>query len=648
MNKDLLQQAIEHHQSGRLEEAKFIYDQILKSNPKHPDALHLRGLIALQSGDTRLAVEHLRKATQLQPKNWLFKGNLASALMETGDLETARTMFLRAAQLKPDAPQLHMGVANCYALLGKIADAEKQLRSITQRFPRFALAWFNLANTLRDQGDVRQAIEHYAHAVTLDPDLIEARNNLGASLLSLGQMEQAEAAYREALARRPDDVQLLCNLASVLIDRGQFADAETQCRHAISLAPDSATAFAFLGAAVGHQGRLLEALEIHRKAVALAPNDVRALTALGTALCETGNTAEGIPVLERAVELAPEIWQTRASLGTVHLAAGNFLQGWKGYYFRTGRTAFPKQFPGVQIASDLPLSLTGKKVCLLNEQGLGDQLFLLRWLPAIKARGAVVTYRPDAKLESILRGNSCVDQLVSSADRLPAADFNVMLGDLPYLACFDEEGQPLQAATAALVPASMPLAPRAENLAAMRERLQKLGPPPYIGLTWRGGTPPEAQAAVMSWMLYKEIPIQSLAGALRGIGGTFIALQRKPGAGEIDRLSELLQKPLHDLTDANEQLEDMLALLALLDDYVGVSNTNMHLRVAVGKRARVLVPCPPEWRWMAHGEESPWFPGFRVYRQKNDGDWNGALTDLEKDLLACFAETAGRGSPAKR
>ena len=171
-------------------------------------------------------------------------------------------------------------------------------------------------------------------------------------------------------------------------------------------------------------------------------------------------------------------------------------------------------------------------------------------------------------------------------------------------------------------------------MAAMQERLSNLGPPPYIGLTWRGGTPPDEQAAGMSWMLYKEIPTQQLGNALSGVEGTFIALQRKPGAGEIDRMSEHLRHPLHDFTDANDQLDDMLALLALLDEYIGVSNTNMHLRAAVGKTARVLVPCPPEWRWMARGDESPWFPGFPIYRQTADGNWNAALARLSHDLAA--------------
>jgi hypothetical protein len=78
----------------------------------------------------------------------------------------------------------------------------------------------------------------------------------------------------------------------------------------------------------------------------------------------------------------------------------------------------------------------------------------------------------------------------------------------------------------------------------------------------------------------------------------------------------------------------MLALLHLLDDYIGVSNTNMHLRAAAGRSARVLLPNPAEWRWMRWGRASPWFPGFRCYRQSLRGDWSGAMAELARDLAA--------------
>src|SRR5688500_11808581 len=146
-----------------------------------------------------------------------------------------------------------------------------------------------------------------------------------------------------------------------------------------------------------------------------------------------------------------------------------------------------------------------------------------------------------------------------------------------------------------------------------------------MGLTWQGGTAPEAQTGA-TWVLYKQIGLESLAQAVKKFAGTFIAIQRAPAAGQIDALAQALGRPVHDFSDLNEDLEGMLALLTLLDEYVGVSNTNMHLRAGVGKPARVLVPQPSEWRWMAHGRESPWFPGFPIYRQSVSGDWSVALS----------------------
>ena len=180
------------------------------------------------------------------------------------------------------------------------------------------------------------------------------------------------------------------------------------------------------------------------------------------------------------------------------------------------------------------------------------------------------------------------------------------------------------------IPESIKLEPIAERVSAIRSALERLGAAPYIGVTWRAGTKPEEQGH--DWVLNKAIDLSSLAAALRGADATFIALQRNPAPGEIAQLASDLGRPVHDLTALNGDLEGMLALLAVLDDYVGVSNTNMHLRAAVGKPARVLVPSPAEWRWMHSGRTSPWFPEFSVYRQSLNGDWTRALERLKHDL----------------
>ena len=145
-------------------------------------------------------------------------------------------------------------------------------------------------------------------------------------------------------------------------------------------------------------------------------------------------------------------------------------------------------------------------------------------------------------------------------------------------------------------------------------------------MTWRAG------ARNRFRRLYKETPTADLVDAMRGIAGTFIAIQRNPEPGELDRIESRLGRPLADLTALNDDLEDMLALVGLLDDYVCVSNTNLHLRATQGGACRVLIPNPPEFRWMARGVESPWFPGTTVYRQDTEEDWIDALARLCADL----------------
>jgi hypothetical protein len=206
------------------------------------------------------------------------------------------------------------------------------------------------------------------------------------------------------------------------------------------------------------------------------------------------------------------------------------------------------------------------------------------------------------------------------------AIIEMLVGDLPR-ALLQHGG------TAEDLPPPLALTALPERLAAMRGKLALLGPPPYLALTWRGGTAPHEQTG-SSWALFKNVPLDAFGSVLAGLPFTLLAIQRKPLPPEIAQLAAAAGKPIHDLCDVNDDLEDMLALLALIDDYVGVSNTNMHLRAGLNRSARVLVPRPSEWRWMAYGEASPWFPGFTVYRQGIDGTWQEALDRLRAHLLS--------------
>jgi len=241
---------------------------------------------------------------------------------------------------------------------------------------------------------------------------------------------------------------------------------------------------------------------------------------------------------------------------------------------------------------------------------LGDQLLFLRFLPLLKQRGAWIAYQCSDKLYRILSRQTCIDLLLKENDELPIVDHTLLVGDLPCVLN-----------TAEFIPPSLSLQPTSEYLDKMKQRFISIGTSPYVGLTWRGGiTSQETRWTRRS--LQKEIELEILANALNSVNATFIALQRNPYPDEINQLSQLLGKTVHDFSAINDDLEDALALLYLLDDYIGVSNTNMHLMAGLGKTAKVLIPYPPDWRWTLSTEESPWFKGFKTYRQTREQDWS--------------------------
>lgn len=620
--------------------------------PDHPAARSLLGLSLLQLGRTAEAVAELERAIQRDKNNAGLLGNLAQAYVMAGRHADAHQMFRRAQRLAPAHWPFAQGAAIALAQQGDPAAAETLLRRITERHAQESVPWHNLGNVQLELGKPADAESSLRTALRLDPGNLDARLSLGSALHRQSQFSAAESAYRECIAAQPDWIAPRLNLVSVLIDDGRFAAAATECATLIGLAPDLAEAHRFFAAALGHQGRLAEALASYRRAADCAPDDALTRRSYGGSLADNGYLHAARRVLAQADALEPDALGMAQLRSMIELAHGLFNDGWAAYCQRPAYLFQSKKWADARITQTLADDLSGHHVLVRREQGLGDELFFLRHLPQLMARGARVTVQASTRIAPML-GRAGIGgdiTFIPDSDAPPnAADIHIFCGDLPHalqnLPSSPLQRNPLPAASAmrdfnvrlgAFYPQPAPslrIPALAEAVARMQQQLSVLGPPPYTGITWRAGTAARDQRGA-DWALSKEVPLAALGAVLRGGSGTLIALQRHPAAGEIDALATACGRLVADLTAINDALEDMLALLHLLDDYIGVSNTNMHLRAAVGRSARVLVPNPAEWRWMRWGRESPWFPGFRCYRQSLQGDWSGALAELARELAA--------------
>ena len=651
---NLLEAARRAHEAGDPDAAIAAYQAALRFRENDPKILYLLGNLFIEAGQLSAALETLERAAALQRNHPAVIGSLAQAYFYAGRHVDAENTFRKACRLDPRVAQFAIGLANSLAMQQKFAEAETLLKRTVARFPESAYAWMNLGNVARDQLRLDDAITHYRQALRCDANLLDARNNLGSALHSALRFEEAAQEYRTCIATDPAFVTARSNLASVLIDLGRFAAAETQCREMLNIDPAFAEAHAMLATAVGSQGRLTDALPHFRQAARLSPTTPRYVTALAAALCEVGQTDEGLRLFGGILQQTHERLTATQMVMPVLLANGYFAEGWRHYRQRPSFLNIQKHFERLHLQQSLPLAsdgkLAGKHLCVVCEQGLGDELFFLRFVPQLKDLGARITYCASPKLGAMLQRVAAIDAIVTAADDIPAADANILVGDLPHALCEADTLLPAftpetagggallhefpwaRAPYAPLPPPSLRIAPLQSAIEQIRERLSRAGPPPYLGVTWRGGTAPEDQQGG-EWKLFKAIGIPALGHTLSVWPGTVLALQRHPAQGELAALEAALARPVADFTALNDDLEHLLALLSVIDEYVGVSNTNMHLRAAAGKCARVLVPCPAEWRWMAAGA-SPWFPRFSVYRQATDGRWDDALDALRRDLAS--------------
>jgi Tfp pilus assembly protein PilF len=497
---------------------------------------------------------------------------------------------------------------------GDYPAAEQLFGSIVARHPGAHPAWNALSVVAVRAGAPDIAVEHARHALALERRNPVYLNNLGVALGELGMFPDAEASFRRALQQRPVYAEALYNLGKVLHKQGRLDDATRALERGYAMEPQFPGLRATLARIYRLRAEAGRAMEVLQASPDRGENDELG-PQVAACIAELDGEEHALQWLREVIARQPGMAAVRFALALMLLSVGQWREGWREYVWRGNILGKRDGAPPLP----LPRDLKGKHVLLLGEQGVGDVLFFLRFAEELRARGAVPAVACEAKLATLLKG--CVARF--EKDEQAPADFRVWLGDLP--AVLESEA----------TPPALALAVDPVRRQQARERLALLGPAPYLGITWRAGTDVlrRQEFGHDRAALSKEMPPEELGAAVRGWPGTLVALQRGPYAGELEAAARGAGAAVHDVTLPDDDLEGSLAMLCALDEYAGVSSTNVHLLAGAGRTGRILVPYPPEFRWMRREGESDWFPGFPVYRQGADRDWSKPLAKLRQDLV---------------
>jgi tetratricopeptide (TPR) repeat protein len=328
---DTLSLAREQHQRGHLEDAARLYQDVLAADPDHADALHLRGVVALQQGDSHQAVEWIGRAIARDPGVAAYHANLAEACRALGQLDRAVGCCRTALQLVPGYPEAANNLGMALLQQGHLEAALAQFRAAVRLRPDFALACNNLGNALRLWGDTAGALAHFRQAAQLDPTLGEAHSNLGQLLLERRQPHEALAHCREAVRLRPGLAEAHGNLGNVLRDLGRLAEAKACYAEGLRLNPSRTLLYNNMGQALQEEGHLDDAIAWYQRGLQMEPGLARLHCNLASALAEQEQYEEAVSRYGIALRLEPEYAEAHNGLARVWHEQGRHEEAQEGY-----------------------------------------------------------------------------------------------------------------------------------------------------------------------------------------------------------------------------------------------------------------------------------------------------------------------------
>ncbi len=530
-------------------------------------------------------------------------------------------------------------------------------------------------------------------ALADDPDDLNAALLQGLSVAAMGEAFRAAPILARAAQARPDAQHPCADLAALqpalpraLIDRqfqaclrlshadgrlrlayGEFLlaiDRPEDADAALAHAPDTTARHHLQGLARAECSRFPSAIASFEKAVALNGDAAPSWSNLGVVLKIEGRFPASIEAHDRAVALAPNNARFRVNRAVALLQAGHWERAWADYEARLRLADAPAIDMGKLLPSLAPTdTLAGVIVMALHEDGFGDTLQFLRYLPLLAQRGARVLACVPPALARLMRRVPGVSQVFTDAATLPQHDFVCPMFSLPrvfgatpraippvpalrpdpalarhwsHRLLFRARSPPADTASGGARPVKQKSA-EGENVGLRLSGSDGL----RVGLVWAGQARPMLDG-FRTLDRRRSAGLRAFAPLASVPGVHLVSLQAGPPAREPRPPGMTLIDPMPDVAD----FADTAAIIEGLDVVVSVDTSVVHLAGLLGKPVFLLDRYDGCWRWLSGRLDSPWYPNLMIFRQPAPGDWPTAMARAAAslDAMAIYRGAAPRAS----
>ncbi len=651
---DLFALALENQQVGNVAQAEWLCRQVLIADPSHSQAANQLGLILTMQGRAGEAATWLQRAIQSNPASAAAQCNLGNTFFAAGDFAQAQGCYEQAIRLAPELPEAHNNLGSALHQLGRHADAIAAYQQAIECRAAYPEAWYNLGNVHQHQGNLDDALRCYHEALRIRPDYPEAHNNIATILSARNEFEKALVCCRQALQLRPDYSEAHNNMAIALRGLGRFAEALPCCQQALRLQPSQAETWNNVANVLCGLERFDEAAQAIKEALRLKPDYPEGINTMGTILERQNKLDDALACFQHVLELQPDHADAFSNRGNIayhrqhfdeamvdfdaavrlnpHLPAahwnramlrllqGDLVEGWPEYEWRLKQSGFIRRNLAEPRWDGEPLD--GRTILLYAEQGVGDTLQFIRYVPLVKARGGKVVVECQAAILLLVASVQGIDSVAAQGGRLPAFDVQAPLLSMPGI--FET--------SLATIPADVPyLQTDPKVVERWRNELEQDDHSQMrrfrIGIAWQGNPHHKLDRQ-------RSMPLTSFA-PLAAVGRVqLISLQYGAGTDQLRSLAG--QFPVLDLEsrlgDASESFGNIAGIMKNLDLVISCDSAIAHLAGALGVPTWVALPVARDWRWLLERADSPWYPGMRLFRQTEAGRWGDVFERMAGEL----------------
>jgi tetratricopeptide (TPR) repeat protein len=538
----------------------------------------------------------------------------AVALQQRGQLREAEKIYSRVLKAVPDQFDALNLLGTIKAQRGQAGEAYRLITAALKVNPRAPDAWVNLGIVLHLLKRDQEALESFDKALALKPGDADALHQRGNALLALGRSQDALVAFDQVVTSMPRHPEARLNRGLALAALGRHQEGVAEYDLVLGVSRANPAAHYNRGISLFSLGRYADAVAAYDSALSIVPDHVKALNNRGLALQALNRHDEALASYSRALEIRRDYADAHFHQALALLTVGDFGRGFEKYEWRWRRSGLPAHGRGYGRPLWLgEYPLQRKTILLHGEQGLGDTIQFARYVPLLAQTGARVVLEVQPELKGLLGQIEGAAAVLARGEPLPPFDVHCPLGSLP-LALKTEP---------ATIPADGPyMRADDEHIAKWRPRIDELARP-RVAVAWSGNAQHMNDRN-------RSIPLSRLASLWSAASVRFVGIQRELRGGD----AELLAREARVMQIGAELADftDTAAVLALVDLVITVDTSVAHLAGAMGRPVWILLPFSPDWRWTLAGENSPWYPTARLFRQPALGDWDSVIERVRGEL----------------